>query len=414
MTAARTFPSQRCLVIVSFCALLSLAAGIRNAWQQPVDLRLRYQTARLMLAGENPHRLKLPEDLSPRAQAALGGTVMDFAPDYLPSAMLPMLPLAWLPWWAAKLAWLVVNLASAGLLMFLVRRWADAAAIPRTLFWMAVALWIAGTPFRNNLGAGQNTVFALALTLAAVPLQQRNRYLLAGGLLALGLFKYAYVGLVVVFFIALNRGWRTLLVAGSIHLVTHLLLCLRMNVHPLGIIGEVFQDNSRIFNRETTLTVWLPFRALAAQFPHWHLPADLLGAGALGAVLLGLFLVWRRQGLSPHEHAWAFVLCLLATLVVTCRNYHLVFCLFGWLWIFSPAAALPAARVPRLLLAGALAYLTLVHRLVQALAARMPGEYQPWLLWAFNAGLLTMCLASAVLFWKSVGKPSASPGAKCG
>lgn len=401
MTSSRNRFLMWLMVLVTLLATVSLIAGIRNAWQHPMDLRLRYQTARLMLAGENPYRVQAADDLSARARQALGGNVRDFEPDYLPSAMLPMLPLSVLPWNVAKFVWLLVNLASAVSLVLLARRWAGPAGIPQSLFWLAVALWVGGTPFRNSLGIGQNTVFALVLTLAAFLLQERNRPILAGVLLALGLFKYAYIGLVVLFFIVLHHRWKTLLFAGMIHLLAHLMLCLRMNANPVSIIADVFQYNSRIFDRETTLTIWLPFRALAARFPEWNLPADALGAGVLAVMLAALLVVWQRRGLSPYEHAWAFVLCMLATLVVTCRNYHLTFTFFGWLWIFSPAASVSGARMPRFLMAGAIIYLSFIHRLLEAIVSRMDVD-SIWLLRGFNGGLLLMCVSSLLLFWCTV------------
>ncbi len=403
-------------------AMVSLAAGIRNAWQQPNDFRLRYHTARLMLAGENPYRLHLAGELTPRAREVLGRNTDALAPDYVPSAMLVMLPLALLPWTGAKLVWLCLNLAAAAGLVSLLRRWPAASSLPRSAFLAAVCLWIAGTPYRNDLGLGQNCVYSLSLTLAALWCQQRNRVVIAGTLLALGLFKYYYVAPLVLFCFVLNRGWKTLLVAGLIHGAAHLLICWHIHAHPLGVFADVWQDNTRVFNRNAMLTAWLPFRTLADWFPQAPIPATLLGALTLATILGSLILFWRRQPRLTDYPAWIFLLGLLSTLAVTAKNCHLAYFLCGWLWCFTLKDT-PATHLPRRLILAGLVYLTLIHRLLEALGAGSSEELKLWLPRGFNFALFALCAASLVLFWRTMGRtpaggdaaamPTPAPPSRC-
>jgi GT2 family glycosyltransferase len=398
------------LASVAVVALISLAQGSRNAWDLSNDLRLRYQTARLMLAGENPHHIKATREITPGAGAIIGQDLRSFAPDYLPSAMLPMLPLALLSWGQARLVWLLTNLASALLLVGLLRRWPEVSAIPWRHFLIAVCLWIAGTPFRNNLGLGQNCVFALALTLAAASAQARGRCLLGGVLLALGLFKYAYVWPLVLFLFVLNRGWLTLLVAATLHGAAHLLLCGLMGAHPVGVLAQILPGNAYVFRHGKMLSVWMPYRTLATQFPSLHLPADVLGACALAALLAGLVLLWRRRRASlARSVGWLFVLGLLSTLALTARDYDLSYCLAGWLWLcVVPATA--ATCWPRVALAGGLLYLTVIHRALEALAQRGCWPDGAWMGRGFNSVLFLVCVASAILLLRTLPKPGSLGG----
>jgi hypothetical protein len=203
------------------------------------------------------------------------------------------------------------------------------------------------------------------------------------------------------FFFALNRGWKTLLVAALIHGAAHLFLCQLMGAQPLGVFADVWQDNSRVFNRNTMLTIWLPFRTLARRFPQAPIPANLMGALALMVMIGGLILLWRRRPTRPDYVAWIFMLGLLSTLAVTPNSYHFAYFLAGWLWCFSVTKA-PQTRLPQMLVLACLAYLTIIHRLLGALCGQQGWENELWFRRAFNSGLFLLCTASLVLFLRTM------------
>lgn len=388
------------------------------------DLFKRYYEVRLMFHGENPYRLQVEDRLSQRASEVFGPD-HQLDPDYFPSALLPILPVAAMPRQAAKVAWLLITLGSIVLLLKTLHWMMGQERPPPLQYALAVCLWIAGSPVWVGIGLGQNAIFSLALTLAAFRESFRGRDILAGGLLALGVFKYALVWPIVLFFFIFQGRWRCLLTAGGIHLAAHLLLCRIMGAHPVTVFADVLRGNSGVFHRNDVLTVWLPFRVLNERFPALGLPAQLLGAILLMALIAGLAWLWFRRHRDDECNllAWTAALTLLAVFSVTLRIYTHVYALPVLLLAFVPIssrggsagrASLPAshthpgsagaspshcASLPvislfqRSRLAFYIVYLTLIHR---GLEWAFPGQSQHLLL-IFNAVLAVLAVELTVI-----------------
>jgi hypothetical protein len=312
--------------------------GIENVLSGSQDLLLRYNELSMILLGENPYRLANEGTHQARAAEMLGpGRLLD--PDYFPSTLLPVLCLMWLPFSTAKGVWLALNLASVVLLALTVR-WMMEPRLPSTGRQLVlISIWAASIPVWSCLAMGQATLFSLALTLAAFRADFQGRWLLAGLLLAFGVFKYAVVWPFVLFFFILQWRWRCLVTAGSIHVVVHLLLCRLMQADPVTIFAEVLGGNAKVFHRESLITIWTPFRAWNRHFPDLAVPVQVCGAVLLLLILGGLACLWLRRDRDSREGlvAWTAVLALLAVLVVTSRTFSHMYVLPALLLAGMPA-----------------------------------------------------------------------------
>ncbi|MBL9132319.1 MAG: DUF2029 domain-containing protein [Verrucomicrobiaceae bacterium] len=378
-------------IVVGAIYALSAPRGFKNGGEDMLwgsqDHHLRYNEARLILHGENPYQLALEGRLKARAMEVLGTDHLD--PDYFPSTLLPVLLVCWLPFHVVQVLWFAANLFS----MFLIYRavcWMLEGCLPSAnARLLAVCLWIYSYPVWGCLVMGQATLFSLAFTLTAFRMDIRGRPVVAGLLLALGVFKYPVVWPFVLFFFILQGRWRCLLTAGGLHLVVHLILCRIMQAHPVTIFADVLAGNGKVFNRSSLLTFWTPFRHWNTWFPDLAVPAQWLGALTLLAAVAWLARLWMRRPRDSREHlvVWTAVLAVLAVLTV----YSRIYC--------------HAYELPVLMLAGVSATSTLALRvrlvvlvllLCQGynshLAGMVPTVLVPWLHLLSNTLLFLLAL----------------------
>ncbi len=386
------------LLLAGLLAAGSLGRGIWNALVSPCDFQINYQTARLILHGENPYRLKLDGTLQARVRVVLGDqseTPLD--PDYFPSALLPVIPLTCLPWEIARVVWLGINLACGALLFVSLRGWLRDRAPPWDHLLLGIFVWLAGAPFRNSLGLGQNTIFAIAMLLASLRAADSARPALSGLLLALGLYKYPLVWPMVLFFYCLGPRRLALVWAAVIHLTVHLWLCGRMAADPVRIFGEVLRGNRDIFDRNETFTVWMPWRTLSGWLPPGSIPVNALAALTLVAVLALLIQAWNRGHARQYPLAWFGLLGLLAMISVSSRPYALVFAPAIWFSVVGPHAV-PASAGRRWRIAGYVLWLTAGQRLADALLNPETGNRAVF--WTYNPFLILLCLEFGHMLWK--------------
>lgn len=312
--------------------------NVRNALSGSQDLLLRHNEVRMLLMGENIYQTEPLRDLKLRTESLLGPGQLVGA-DYFPSTLLPVLLMARLPFNAVKALWLIISLGSLVLLVFTVR-WMMAAGGPSNENQLLMTcLWICGIPFWSCLAMGQASIFSVAFTLAAFRADSSGRPLLAGVLLAFGVFKYALIWPLVLFFFIMQWRWCCLLVGGGIHLGVHLVLCRTISANPITIFADVLSGNSRVFNYNSLLTVWMPFRSWNEMFPNLAVPAKLCGALLLLLMLGGLLWLWLRRKRTDHHNLirWTAVLLLLSLLTVSSRIFSHMYGL-PVLWIAcSPA-----------------------------------------------------------------------------
>lgn len=211
------------LVCLSLLALVSVVQGARNAARVSQDFQ--WDAAKAFALQINPYT----ESLNPTG-ALNTDTLKDFydyfeginAPQKMeanqfPSLLMILLPYTFLPPMTAKIAWLVTNLlCTAGIILLLRKTFLkepDSFA-----FLVAVLLMLAGTPYRNQLGVGQHTLFSFFFFLLAVWLSEKNLGILSGLALAVSYFKYTLTAPLALYFVY-KRKWKELGISVGIHVV---------------------------------------------------------------------------------------------------------------------------------------------------------------------------------------------------
>ena len=165
------------LFIMGVLAAVSLIQGCKNAILVSQDFQ--WDAAKALVMGIDPY----DESLSPS-----GVLPPEFEKYYLqmeanqfPSLLLLLYPYTLLPPLAARYAWLCSNLLfTAGIIVLLKKTFLGKADDFTFAFFML--LMIAGTPYRNQLGVGQHTLFSFFFFLLAVYcIDRQEGYVHTGG-----------------------------------------------------------------------------------------------------------------------------------------------------------------------------------------------------------------------------------------
>ncbi|HAG68513.1 MAG TPA: hypothetical protein DCL38_00905 [Lachnospiraceae bacterium] len=204
------------LCFMGVLAAVSLVQGCKNAVLFSQDFQ--WDSARALSLRLNPYDISLNTAELPEKY--------DFEEYYLqmeanqfPSLLLLLLPYTFLPPLTARYAWLLSNLAfTAGIILLLRKTFLNGA--DRFIFAFFMLLMIAGTPYRNQLGVGQHTLFAFFFFLLAVYCIDKQEGLSLKAALALFVcyFKYTLTVPLAVYFIY-RRRLREVFVSAGLHVL---------------------------------------------------------------------------------------------------------------------------------------------------------------------------------------------------
>ena len=298
------------LFIMGVLAAVSLIQGCKNAVLVSQDFQ--WDAAKALVMGIDPY----DESLSPS-----GALPPEFEKYYLqmeanqfPSLLLLLYPYTLLPPLAARYAWLVSNLLfTAGIIALLKKTFLRKADDFTFCFFML--LMIAGTPYRNQLGVGQHTLFSFFFFLLAVycidtkekgahpvdgPDGVRAARDMTGGIgnrfsaaamaaLFVGWFKYTLTVPLALYFVYRKR-YRELFFSAGLHAV--------LTAVCAGILGESFIDmivKPLKVSSELAAEGGLDLGALLSGSPVSYVLGIL--------ILLGLFIFSLVEGLRHNDGA---------------------------------------------------------------------------------------------------------------
>ena len=164
------------LVILAAMALVSLIQGVRNAAGSSQDFQ--WDAAKALSMGLDPYDISTGSGTIPDNTPLADfyrlftdkGLKQNMEANQFPSLLLLLIPYTLMNPLAARYAWIISNLIFTAGIIFLLRRTFLKEA-DRDLFIAFMLLMIAGTPYRNQLGVGQHTLFSFFFFLLAVWLE---------------------------------------------------------------------------------------------------------------------------------------------------------------------------------------------------------------------------------------------------
>ena len=228
-------------LLMALMAIVSIYEGIANGlvWSQD----FQYDAATALRSGYDPYDMSLSfdEESLPDVPCLKGfyeyydglGTPQRMEANQFPSLLYILVPYTLMPYNAARVMWVMTNIICTAVIIWLLKK-TFMVQVDERLYPVFMMLMLAGTPWRNQMGVGQHTLFAVAFFLLAVFVAEGGKQeeqeetkpalitpgdVAAGLLLSLSYLKYTVTAPLALYFIY-KRKWKAFLIS----LVPHILL----------------------------------------------------------------------------------------------------------------------------------------------------------------------------------------------
>ena len=292
------------MIVMILLASVSLLQGIRNAYHDSQDFQ--WDAAKVFSMRINPY----DESASMSPSGILDNYGYDeyylqMEANQFPSLFMILLPFTVLPPLTARYVWILCNLIFTALIVILLRK-SVLADMDKYWFSVLMLLMIAGTPYRNQLGVGQHTLFAFCFFLIALYFseysEKRNSVIVTIALF-ICYFKYTLT-IPLILILIYKKRYKEIVISAMAHVV-------------LTFVGAWWL-NDRFINM-----ILKPLKVASAISADGGIDISLItGGGALSYILafiimIGLFVISIM--LKDGYDRSLFSLLLLWSLIVT---YH--------------------------------------------------------------------------------------------
>ena len=220
------------ILALALMAAVSLCAGAKNAFYYSQDFQ--WDAAKALMLKADPYELSInPEKVYEYDELAEFyrlftdmGLKQKMEANQFPSLLMLLFPYALMPPFAARIVWLISNvLFTAGIAFCLKKTFLK--ELSGFEFAAVILLMIAGTPYRNQIGVGQHTLFSFFFFLLAVYLEEREEntndnkqkiWLQAGIVLCLfiSFFKYTLTAPLALYFVY-KKKFKELILSVVLH-----------------------------------------------------------------------------------------------------------------------------------------------------------------------------------------------------
>ncbi len=235
-------------IIFGLLAAVSLVQGCRNAIAVSQDFQ--WDAAKALTLKINPYIESMtPTGILDRYDWA--DYYLQMEANQFPSLLLLLFPYTLLAPLTARYMWLASNLVFTALMIVLLRK-TFLARLDGRLFAVLMLFMISGTPYRNQLGVGQHTIFSFMFFLAAVWFGRREE---EGGrrgysvgtvlCLAVSYFKYTLTVPLALYFVY-KRKWKELILSVAIHVVLTIFAAFWLDTGFLDMILQPLRVSSAL------------------------------------------------------------------------------------------------------------------------------------------------------------------------
>ena len=238
------------LVVIALLATVSLLQGVRNAARDSQDFQ--WDAMKVFSLRINPYDES--DSMNPSGildEYGYDEYYLQMEANQFPSLLMLLLPFAPLKPLAARYVWIACNIVFTLLIILLLRK---TFLNDMDGYWFSVLslLTIAGTPYRNQIGVGQHTLFAFCFFLIAVYFSEyaedrkkiRNALIV---ILALFIcyFKYTLTVPLVLYFVYKKR-YREIVISASMHVLLTIIAAWWLNDSVLNMIIKPLKVSSNL------------------------------------------------------------------------------------------------------------------------------------------------------------------------
>jgi len=259
------------LVFMALLAAVSLIQGIRNASTDSQDFQ--WDAMKVFTHKINPY----DESLNPTGILDNYGYdeyYLQMEANQFPSLLMILIPFSVLSPLAARYVWIICNLIFTGLILLLLKK-TFLKDMDAYLFNVLSLLMIAGTPYRNQIGVGQHTLFAFCFFLIAVyfaEYREKENWIVVTLALFVCYFKYTLTVPLVLFFIY-KKKYKEIIISAFMHVILTVVAAVWLNDSVINMIIKPLKVSSAL-SAEGGLDI-----------------SALLGGSSLAVVIGGLIMV---------------------------------------------------------------------------------------------------------------------------
>ncbi len=317
------------LAVLAALAAISVIKGLQNAAQFSQDFQ--WDAAKALAMRLDPYELSMNPGTAAKYPELDGfyrmftdrGLKQEMEANQFPSLLMLLFPMTALPPQVAKIVWAILNLLfTAGIIVFLRRTFFNETD-PYEYAALSL-LMLAGTPYRNQLGVGQHTLFSffffmLAVYIDSLPEEKRSGlrdFVIITVCLAISYFKYTLTAPLALYFIFRKR-YREFAASVAIHAV-------------LTVLAVIWLKKSLLYMLTAPLKVASVLTSEGGLDLGVFLPGGLSYAAGL---VIAAVLVMIAVKLPEDMGNLLFTILILWSLVMT---YHRTYDFF----VFSAAAAM--------------------------------------------------------------------------
>jgi len=295
-------------ILLGLVAMGSLVQGCKNAILFSQDFQ--WDAAKAFVMKVNPYLESMSATKTPII-AGFEKYYLQMEANQFPSLLMILIPYTFLPPLIARYAWLGSNLIFTAAIIVLLRS-TFLKKIDFKVFVLLVLMMISGTPYRNQLGVGQHTLFSFTFFLLAVYFAEKhdekagiiNKICIPVALcLAISYFKYTLTIPLALFFVY-KRRWKELVISVFIHIVLTIGASFWLGTSVLDMITQPLRVSSSLMAEGG-----IDFGALLQGSP-----VALILAGALMIILFIMVLC-----LPKGNDALVIGILTLCSLIIT---YH--------------------------------------------------------------------------------------------
>lgn len=204
-----------CIVIIA--AFVSVVQGFSNAIAYPLgSFDFQYDSAKYIAMGLDPYT----ESLHPTGmQEELGFDVYYgcLAANQFPSMLLMLIPFTFFSPVTAKYVFAFFNILCTAGFFILLRNW-FCRRMTNYQFILLCCACLTSTPWRNNLGNGQHTIFSFFFFLFGLWLSDKKHPILSGISLSISFFKYTLTIPISIYYLY-KKKYKEFAIAVFIHIV---------------------------------------------------------------------------------------------------------------------------------------------------------------------------------------------------
>lgn len=207
------------LFVMILLAAVSLAQGVRNAVRDSQDFQ--WDAMKVFSMRINPYDESA--SMNPTgivSELGYDEYYLQMEANQFPSLLMLLLPFAPLEPLMARYIWIVCNVIFTAAIILLLRK---TFLKEMDSYWFSILslLMVAGTPYRNQIGVGQHTLFAFCFFLLAVyfsEYREKSNTLVVIFALFVCYFKYTLTVPLVLYFIY-KKKYKEIIISGALHVL---------------------------------------------------------------------------------------------------------------------------------------------------------------------------------------------------